>query len=54
MLSHITRGTINEKLNFIFKIYDQNEDEFIDKKEMLTIVQAIYDMLGKSFVRTLF
>lgn len=46
MLSRISRGTTHDKLSFIFKLYDQNCDDIITKQEMLTITQAIYDMLG--------
>lgn len=49
MLSQITRGSTNEKIAFIFRLYDQNVDGYITKNEMLIITQAIYDMLGKSY-----
>lgn len=47
MLSRISRGTTHDKLSFIFKLYDQNCDDYITKHEMLTITQAVYDMLGE-------
>ncbi len=36
-----------EKMKWIFGLYDINGDGFISKSEMLIIVSAIYDMLGK-------
>ncbi|XP_076367870.1 Kv channel-interacting protein 4-like [Tachypleus tridentatus] len=46
LLSRLSRGTIKEKLKWIFGLYDINGDGFISKQEMLLIVSAIYDMLG--------
>ncbi|CAG2113287.1 unnamed protein product [Medioppia subpectinata] len=46
MLSSLSRGSLLEKLRWIFGLYDINGDGFISKSEMLVIVSAIYDMLG--------
>ncbi|XP_022242013.1 Kv channel-interacting protein 1-like [Limulus polyphemus] len=46
LLSRLSRGTIKDKLKWIFGLYDINGDGFISKQEMLLIVSAIYDMLG--------
>ncbi|XP_054167203.1 Kv channel-interacting protein 4-like [Oppia nitens] len=46
MLSSLSRGSLLEKLRWIFALYDINGDGFISKQEMLVIVSAIYDMLG--------
>ncbi|TRZ00271.1 hypothetical protein DNTS_003720 [Danionella cerebrum] len=46
-LSTLLRGTIREKLEWTFHLYDINKDGFINKEEMTEIVRAIYDMMGK-------
>ncbi|XP_072026685.1 A-type potassium channel modulatory protein KCNIP1-like isoform X6 [Amphiura filiformis] len=46
-LSVLSRGTLHEKLNWAFNLYDINGDGFITRDEMLLIVQSIYDMMGK-------
>jgi Ca2+-binding EF-hand superfamily protein len=46
ILSKVSRGTIQEKLQWIFGLYDLNGDGLITKKEMLDVVTSIYEMLG--------
>ncbi|KAG7322686.1 hypothetical protein KOW79_014032 [Hemibagrus wyckioides] len=46
-LSILLRGSVQEKLEWTFHLYDINRDGFINKEEMTEIVQAIYDMMGK-------
>ncbi|XP_071288720.1 Kv channel-interacting protein 4 isoform X2 [Agelaius tricolor] len=46
-LSVLLRGTVQEKLNWAFNLYDINKDGYITKEEMLDIMKAIYDMMGK-------
>ncbi|MBN3293380.1 KCIP4 protein, partial [Polypterus senegalus] len=46
-LSILLRGSIQEKLNWAFNLYDINKDGYITKEEMLDIMKAIYDMMGK-------
>ncbi|XP_053314304.1 Kv channel-interacting protein 4 isoform X2 [Spea bombifrons] len=46
-LSTLLRGTVHEKLNWAFNLYDINKDGYITKDEMLDIMKAIYDMMGK-------
>ncbi|XP_057198376.1 Kv channel-interacting protein 4 isoform X2 [Triplophysa rosa] len=46
-LSILLRGTIQEKLNWAFNLYDINKDGYITKEEMLDIIKSIYDMMGK-------
>ncbi|XP_063269659.1 Kv channel-interacting protein 1 isoform X2 [Prinia subflava] len=46
-LSILLRGTVNEKLRWTFNLYDINKDGYINKEEMMDIVKAIYDMMGK-------
>ncbi len=46
MLSILSRGSVVEKIQWVFGLYDINGDGYITKQEMLNIVSAIYDMLG--------
>ncbi|XP_071883319.1 calsenilin isoform X5 [Anas platyrhynchos] len=46
-LSVLLRGTVQEKLNWAFNLYDINKDGFITKEEMLEIMKSIYDMMGR-------
>lgn len=46
-LSIILRGTINDRLNWAFNLYDLNKDGCITKEEMMAIMKSIYDMMGK-------
>jgi len=49
-LSVLARGTVEEKLEWAFGLYDVNGDGVIGRDEMLNIVTAIYDMIGKCAV----
>jgi Ca2+-binding EF-hand superfamily protein len=46
-LSILARGSLHEKLQWAFNLYDINGDGIITKDEMLDIVVAIYDMMGR-------
>ena len=46
VLSSLSRGSVTEKVQWIFGLYDLNGDGFISRTEMLRVVSAIYDMLG--------
>ncbi|XP_046454095.1 Kv channel-interacting protein 1-like [Daphnia pulex] len=46
-LSQASRGTIQEKLRWIFGLYDLNGDGYISKSEMTSVAMAIFDMLGR-------
>ncbi|XP_029287736.1 Kv channel-interacting protein 2-like [Cottoperca gobio] len=46
-LSIILRGSITDKLNWAFNLYDLNKDGCITREEMTDIMRSIYDMMGK-------
>uniref|UniRef100_A0A8C5D3F4 Kv channel interacting protein 1 b n=1 Tax=Gadus morhua TaxID=8049 RepID=A0A8C5D3F4_GADMO len=46
-LSTLLRGTLRDKLEWTFHLYDINRDGYINREEMTEIVRAIYDMMGK-------
>uniref|UniRef100_A0A8R1XT73 EF-hand domain-containing protein n=1 Tax=Onchocerca volvulus TaxID=6282 RepID=A0A8R1XT73_ONCVO len=47
-LSITSRGTIDEKLDWAFSLYDVDKDGYITKKEMAEIVGAIHAMIGNT------
>ncbi|KAL3864621.1 hypothetical protein ACJMK2_006286 [Sinanodonta woodiana] len=46
-LSVLSRGTAQERLQWAFNLYDVNGDGIISKEELMHIVSAIYDMMGR-------
>ena len=38
------KGTFEQKMEWVFQLYDTNENGFISKDEMLTIVKSIHTM----------
>lgn len=48
ILSKVSRGSVQEKLQWIFGLYDLNGDGLITKTEMVDVVRSIYEMLGRA------
>lgn len=46
-LSVLTRGTIDERLRWIFTLYDLNGDGIITKDELCKIINSVHDLMGK-------
>ncbi|XP_017272361.1 Kv channel-interacting protein 2-like isoform X2 [Kryptolebias marmoratus] len=47
-LSIILRGSITDKLSWVFNLYDLNKDGCITREEMTDIMDSIYSMMGKN------
>lgn len=48
ILSKVSRGSVQEKLQWMFGLYDINGDGLISKTEMVDVVSSIYEMLGRA------
>lgn len=46
-LSVLSRGSVEEKLQWTFQLYDINGDGYITRDEMTDIVTAIYELMGR-------
>ena len=47
VLGMLCRGTTEEKLQWMFSVFDMNHDGSITKTEMLCIIRALYKMVRK-------
>lgn len=47
-LSMLSRGSLEEKLQWAFSLYDIDGDGMVTRDEFTQIVTAIYDMMGQS------
>ncbi|XP_065165796.1 Kv channel-interacting protein 4-like [Atheta coriaria] len=48
ILSKVSRGSVQEKLQWVFGLYDLDGDGLISKNEMVDVVSSIYEMMGRS------
>lgn len=44
----MSRGSVQEKLQWVFGLYDLDGDGLISKAEMVDVVSSIYEMLGRA------
>lgn len=47
-LSILLRGTLDDKLAWVFDLYDNKRRGFIDRDELFIVVQSIYDLMGNN------
>ncbi|OQV20816.1 putative Kv channel-interacting protein 4 [Hypsibius exemplaris] len=52
-MSLLTRGTLSEKLRWVFNLYDLNGDGFISRDELTNVVVAVHALLGTHTLPTL-
>lgn len=50
-LSIASRGTIEEKLQWSFRMYDRDKDGYISYNDLLTVVKSVYKMVGTKVVK---
>ena len=46
-ISVTAQGDAKKKLTLAFKMYDVDKNAKVDKKEMETIIECLYDLLGE-------
>ena len=39
---------MRQKLEYVFAVYDKDKNNSIDRNEMIHVISAMYDLLGKS------
>jgi len=47
-LSILVKGTLDEKLRWMFALYDQDKDGYISRDEMEQVVASVFDLMGKT------
>ena len=47
-LSVLSRGSIEEKLRWVFELYDTDRDGQLRRSDVYNVVSSMYDMMGKS------
>ena len=45
-LSIIMRGSLDEKIKWLFNFYDINRDGFVTKSDIGSVITSIYDLIG--------
>ncbi|XP_045526527.1 Kv channel-interacting protein 4-like [Pieris brassicae] len=48
ILSRVARGSIEEKVSWVFALYDVDGDGRISRGEMVSVVRAVYELLGRT------
>lgn len=44
----MARGTVMDKLKWIYALYDVNRDGDVTKDELKSVIASVYDMTGKT------
>jgi len=47
-LSILVKGCLEDKLRWIFSLYDQDKDGYISRMEMEEVVASVFDLMGKT------
>lgn len=47
-MSRLSRGSVDEKMRWMFELYDVNGCGYIRQEEMSVVVNSIFDLLGDS------
>merc|ERR1712018_824965 len=47
-LSILVRGTMEEKVRWMFTLYDQDRDGYISREEMEDVVGSVFDLMGRT------
>lgn len=50
-LSIASRGSVEEKLKWAFKMYDRDKDGFISYDDLLVVVNSVFKMVGTKVVK---
>ena len=47
-LSSLSKGSIQDKLRWIFQLYDLDGDGLLTRDELFRIISSIFDLMGRS------